>query len=325
MLSPNYIVSGGIIYDMYRLPFVPTAEELTDKAYRAGSKEGKMARSMGPKKREKILTGEIRRVQIIAGIICGDLDAIVQQFPSFEQMPPFQQQLLDLRVDRDRYKKSIATAKWCSERVQNLRDKTMRKLKVNRDPEHSTEFLGRVGSFVKRIGPQLRYLAEVASILRTFPTLKEEPTLVVAGVPNAGKSTFVRTLTGSKVKVAPYPFTTTDIMVGYKRVRYMEYQIVDSPGILDRPMSERNKVEMQAVLALRHLANKVLFIIDPQAELKPQMNLMDEMRENFKKEVLAVVNDKGTGVPEGYEVFNATLEADCERIFRLCFKDMPKP
>jgi len=309
---------------MYRLPFVPTADELIDKAYRAGSKEGKMARSMGPKKPEKILTGEIRRVQIIAGIICGDLDAIVEQFPSFEQMPPFQQQLLDLRVDRDRYKKSIATADWCSKRVMNLRDKTQRKLKVNRDASHSKEFLGRVGSFVKRIAPEMRYLAEVAAILRTFPALKEEPTLVVAGIPNAGKSTFVRTLTGSKVKIAPYPFTTTDIMVGYKRVRYMEYQIVDSPGILDRPMSERNKVEMQAVLALKYLANVVLFIIDPQAELSPQMNLMEEMKESFGKEVVAVVNDKGTGVPEGYEVFNATVASDCERIFRTCFRDVPK-
>jgi nucleolar GTP-binding protein len=305
---------------MFRLPHVPFADDLVDKAYRAGSKEGKMARSMGPKKPEKILTGEIRRVEMISGIILGDLNAIVEHFPSFEQMPEFQQRLLDLRVDRDRYKKSIATADWCAQRIKSLKDKTLRKLKTTKEPGHSREFLGRADSFVKRIAPELKYLADVKDVLLSFPTLKEEPTLVVAGVPNAGKSTFVRTLTGSKVKIAPYPFTTTDILVGYKKVRYMEYQIVDSPGILDRPMAERNKVELQAVLALKYLAHVVLFVIDPQADLTHQLNLMAEIREGFGVELVSAVNDKGTGVPEGYETFNATVPEDCERMFRRCFK-----
>jgi nucleolar GTP-binding protein len=308
---------------MFKLPNVASSEELIDKAFKAGSMEAKRARSMGPKVPEKILTGEIRRVEIIGNIITGELNAIVNQFPQFEDLSDFHQHLLDLRMKKDRYKKSLGAVNWAADRVESLQNMTLRKLKTTKDTEKSMPFLGRSSSFVKRISSDLKYLQDVRKALRSFPFFKDEPTLVVAGIPNAGKSTFVRTLTGSKIKVASYPFTTTDIMIGYKKVRYDEYQIIDSPGILDRPMSERNHVELQAILAIKHLADIVLFLIDPQADLQPQMNLLAEIRENLRVETLVAVNDKGTGVPEGYPVFNATKEEDCVRIFKECFNITP--
>ena len=304
---------------MLRLPHIPTAQDLIDKSCRGGSKEGMKARAMGPKKPERILTGEIRRVQIAARIIEGELNAIVEQFPMIDEMSAFHQSLLDLRVKRDRYKKSLATVRWCSERISSLRDKTLRKLKTSKESGHSGEFLGRASSFIKRIGPDLKYLIEAKDALLSLPMLRDDPTLVVAGIPNAGKSTFVRTLTGSKVKVASYPFTTTEILVGYKKVRHSEYQIIDSPGILDRPMNERNMVELKAVLAIKHLADVVLFLIDPQAGLGLQENLCLEIRDGLGVKVVAAVNDKGGELPTGYPVFNATKPEDCDRMFRECF------
>jgi nucleolar GTP-binding protein len=304
---------------MFKLPNVASSEELIDKAFKAGSMEGKRARSMGPKKPEKILTGEIRRVEIIANIITGELNAIVRNFPQYEDLSDFHQHLLDLRCKKDRYKKSIGAVNWAADRVESLKNKTLRKLKTTKDTEQSMPFMGRSASFVKRISPELKYLQDVRKALRSFPFFKDEPTLVVAGIPNAGKSTFVRTLTGSKIKVASYPFTTTDIMIGYRKVRHAEYQIIDSPGILDRPMSERNHVELQAILAIKHLADIVLFLIDPQAEMNPQLNLLAEIRDNLRVDTYVAVNDKGTGVPDGYPVFNATKEEDCERVFKECF------
>lgn len=305
---------------MFKLPHVPSAEDLIDIAYRAGSKEGKKGRSTGPKKLEKVLTGEIRRVETIGGIVCGDLDAVVKYFPRFEDMTEFHQHLLDLRIKKDRYKKSLATVRWASERVESIKQKALRKLKTSKESRHSSEFLGRTASFIKRVGPDLKYLQEAKKALQSFPLLKDEPTLVVAGIPNAGKSTFVKSLTGSNVRVAPYPFTTTEILIGYRKIRHMEYQIVDSPGILDRPMSDRNNVELQAVLAIKHLADVVLFIIDPQAGIESQLNLLKEIRESLGVETVTAVNDKGTGVPEGYDTFNATNEEDCVRIFRQSLK-----
>lgn len=39
-------------------------------------------------------------------------------------------------------------------------------------------------------------------------------------------------------------------------------QVVDTPGILDHPLEERNTIEMQAVTALAHLQCCVLYFID---------------------------------------------------------------
>jgi hypothetical protein len=46
---------------------------------------------------------------------------------------------------------------------------------------------------------------------------------------------------------------------------------------------------------------------------------MEEIKQNFDLKVIAAVNDKGTGTLPGYESFNATVEEDCERMFRKCF------
>lgn len=39
-------------------------------------------------------------------------------------------------------------------------------------------------------------------------------------------------------------------------------KVVDTPGILDHPLEERNTIEMQAVTALAHLQCCVLYFID---------------------------------------------------------------
>lgn len=53
-----------------------------------------------------------------------------------------------------------------------------------------------------------------------------------------------------------------------KRIRYVCVtcsvisQVIDTPGILDHPLEERNTIEMQAITALAHLRGTVLFLVD---------------------------------------------------------------
>lgn len=40
------------------------------------------------------------------------------------------------------------------------------------------------------------------------------------------------------------------------------FEVIDTPGVLDQPLEERNTIEMQAITALAHLRAAVLFIMD---------------------------------------------------------------
>lgn len=42
--------------------------------------------------------------------------------------------------------------------------------------------------------------------------------------------------------------------------------MIDTPGILDHPLEERNTIEMQAITAMAHLQCAVLYFIDLSEE-----------------------------------------------------------
>ena len=82
--------------------------------------------------------------------------------------------------------------------------------------------------------------------------------------------------------------------------------MVDTPGLLDRPMTERNQIEMQAIAALENVGDIVLFLIDPSESsgmsLKDQQHLLGEVTELlaerpllkvFSKSDLHEVNENG--------------------------------
>jgi nucleolar GTP-binding protein len=120
--------------------------------------------------------------------------------------------------------------------------------------------------------------------------------VVVAGYPNTGKSSFVRAVSSAKPEIAEYPFTTKNIILGHFTYNNSRIQIIDTPGILDRPMSERNPIELQAITAIRHVANVVIFIIDPSLScgytLEGQLDLLNEIKEMFPTLPVVVVINK---------------------------------
>jgi nucleolar GTP-binding protein len=128
-----------------------------------------------------------------------------------------------------------------------------------------------------------------------MPTIDfDATTAVIAGFPNVGKSTLLRQLTSAEPKVADYPFTTTGIQIGHIEHKWMPYQFIDTPGLLDRPVDDMNEIELNAMVALEHLADLVFYIFDASETsgfpLESQMSLYNGIKNIFNTPIQCVFN-----------------------------------
>ena len=156
---------------------------------------------------------------------------------------------------------------------------------------------GRMCTIMKRQSPSLAYLEQVRQHMSRLPSIDPAGrTLLVCGYPNVGKSSFVNRVTRADVDVQPYAFTTKSLLVGHADHRYLRWQVLDTPGILDRPLEERNTIEMQAVTALAHLRAAVLFVFDASGAcgytLEQQSKLFHSIKPLFSGKPLLVVANK---------------------------------
>ena len=159
--------------------------------------------------------------------------------------------------------------------------------------------------------PQIVRKKIVAKTKQTRPTKKsktaklKQPSSISRPKSDISKTPTIKTskekgVSSAKPKIAQYPFTTKEIHVGHfeKKERNIvkRYQIIDTPGLLDRPQLKRNEIEKQAIAALTHLAHIIIFLIDPSEtsgySLIDQMNLLTHIKKMFTESIIIVVENK---------------------------------
>ncbi len=281
------------------LPRTPTAEELTDKAFSRAARAG---RAKGG------VEGQVSMVQTAGNILADNLTNIAEQWPDFDEMHPFYAELAGTIVDVPALRSHLGDVTWAGRKCAELRDDYRRRI-ARTDPatgrKHRKQAFARMADVVGSVDEDLRMIGDARDRLRRLPDIRAEvPTIVVAGYPNVGKSSFVKAVTRADPRIASYPFTTTGIGVGHLERDHVTYQIVDTPGLLDRPLAERNAIERQALSAVTHAADCVLVLIDASEAcgypIGDQLALRDEINETFDPTpVLTVCNkmDRSRDVP----------------------------
>ncbi|MFW5911500.1 MAG: NOG1 family protein [Halolamina sp.] len=279
------------------LPTTPRSAELLDKAFSRAARTG---RAKAPYEAQEAM------LRTAANILSDNLQNVVTAWPDFDYVDPFYYELADAIVDVDRLRQALSEVTWAGRQIEAFRSEYATKIR-NSDTDtarkHRKQAFARMADVMDEIEDDLLTVGAARDELKTLPDIRpDEPAIVVAGYPNVGKSSFVNAVTNARNAIESYPFTTTAVHVGHFEHDRIRYQIVDTPGLLDRPEAERNDIEAQAVSALRHLADAVLFVVDASEEcgypLSAQLELRAELESRFDAPVVTVCNksDRSTAV-----------------------------
>ena len=257
------------------IPTIPTADELLDRSFRRAAK----------KMREKNNKNRANEdfVRAITQATHDKLVSIIQSFPEFEQLPPFYRDLCDILFGMDNLRQAIGMVGWAAKNVRDVGGEISRGMRRADPLTERKRAVARIASIVHRADDALRYLNDVRNVLRKLPVIStDEFTIVVAGYPNVGKSSFIRLVSSAEPEIASYPFTTKGVIVGHRNAeRRKRIQFIDTPGLLDRTDDERNAIEKQALNALVYVADLVLFVIDASEHCGYSVEAQEKLREEI--------------------------------------------
>ncbi|KAJ4139345.1 Nucleolar GTP-binding protein 1 [Fusarium oxysporum] len=157
--------------------------------------------------------------------------------------------------------------------------------------------LGRMATLIKRLKDPLMYLDQVRQHLGRLPSIDPNTrTLLICGYPNVGKSSFLKSVTRADVDVQPYAFTTKSLFVGHFDYKYLRFQAIDTPGILDHPLEEMNTIEMQSITAIAHLRSAIMYFMDLSEQcgytVSAQIALFKSIKPLFSNKLVFVVINK---------------------------------
>ena len=276
---------------------IPSYEEIVKKIERKYAKlDSKLRELLNIKVKNK----ELQRIGLVYSLIHNTLDSIVKTMPHADKIHPFYRGLLDVLVDVEEYRKAILRLANARKILDKIHKECLNLMKLAQEPKECAHIrrscIGRMMSVLRRNRRYIDFLASAIVKLRETPSINpEELTIIVAGMPQVGKSTLVKAISTAKPEIASYPFTTKNLVVGHIFLKHdRKVQVIDTPGLLDRPLSERNPIELQAIMALKHVKGVILYLFDVSIEcyytLEEQIRVFEEILSSFDKPVKVALN-----------------------------------
>ena len=142
-------------------------------------------------------------------------------------------------------------------------------------------------------GNEWKELCDMAIFLRGLPVLDLDlSTIAMVGAPNVGKSSLVRALSSGKPEVNHYPFTTRGILIGHLKIPTdrrnlhlgsqigQHLQVIDTPGVLNRPYETRNNIEKLTFSVLDNTSSAILYVTDLSGfglDVEDQLRIREEV------------------------------------------------
>eukprot|EP00960_Hanusia_phi_P038035 753252-Hanusia_phi.AAC.1 len=289
-----------VVYNFKKIAPVPTSKDFVDVVL---SKTQRQTPTVVHKQYAigRIRAFYMRKVKYAQQCYEEKIARILDEFPRLNDIHPFYADLMNVLYDRDHYKLALGQLNMARGLIDKIGKDYLRLLKFGdslyRCKQLKRAALGRMCTLMKKLKSSLEYLEQVRQHLARLPSIDPNTrTLLVCGFPNVGKSSFMNKVTRADVEVQPYAFTTKSLFVGHMDYKYLRWQVIDTPGILDHSLEERNTIEMQSVTALVHLKACILYFVDLSEQcgysIKQQVSLFQNIKPLFEGKPLMVVLNK---------------------------------
>ena len=291
---------NSIQYNFKSIPIIPKVSDLIDSILSKTQSKTPTVTHPGYKI-TRIRKFYMRKVRFTEDSITEKLDSITKNFPKLDDIHPFYADMINILYDKDHYKLALGTVNTAKNICQKIASDYVKLLKYGdslyRCKQLKVAALGRMMTTLKKLGASFNYLEEVRKHLSRFPSIDPtERTLILAGFPNVGKSSFMNKITYADSEVQAYHFTTQSLFVGHTYYKNIRWQVIDTPGILDRALEQRNIIEMQTITALAHLDACILYFVDVSENcgysIAQQVSLFDSIRPLFKNKPLVIIANK---------------------------------
>ncbi|KAK7753671.1 Nucleolar GTP-binding protein 1 [Diatrype stigma] len=242
-----------------------------------------------------------RKVKFTQETFSEKFSQILDSFPRLQDIHPFHKDLLNTLYDADHFKIALGQLSTAKHLIETISRDYVRLLKYAQSLFQCKQLkraaLGRMATLTKRLKDPLLYLDQVRQHLGRLPAIDPNTrTLLICGYPNVGKSSFLRSITRADVDVQPYAFTTKSLFVGHFDYKYLRFQAIDTPGILDHPLEEMNTIEMQSITAIAHLRSAILYFMDLSEQcgysVQAQIALFRSIKPLFSNKLVFIVINK---------------------------------